>query len=88
MEEKQILVVTDWKTVTLNSVKEILGCDENTVVLNTTKGKLTIEGNDLKIESLEKQNGNLFVKGEILAVYYNDIDLNKKGFFSRFFEKK
>ena len=88
MEEKQILVVSEWKNVTLNSVKEILGCDENTVVLNTPRGRITIEGNDLKIESLEKQNGNLFVKGDILGVYYSDIDLNKKGFISRLFDRK
>ena len=88
MEEKQELVITDWKSITLNAVKEILGCDENTVIINTLKGKLSIEGNQLKIESLEKQNGNLVVKGEISAVFYNDGESAKKGFFSRFFDNK
>ena len=88
MEEKQELVIADWKVITLNAVTEILGCDENIVVVNTSKGKVTFEGNQLKIESLEKQNGNFVVKGEFSAVYFNDCENSKKGFFSRFFDNK
>lgn len=86
MEEKQIIAITDGKLIKINFVEEILGFDENIVILNSKNGKISIEGNELKIESLEKNGGILVVKGEITGVFSSSGEI-KKGFFSRIFGK-
>ena len=87
MEEKQLITIVDGKIITINTVKEILAFDENIVILNTSSGKITIEGNELKIDSLEKENGKLVVKGVIAGVFSSEGESNKKSFFSRLFSK-
>ena len=87
MEDKQIITIADGKIITINNVKEILGFDENTVVLSSVNGKITVEGVDLKIESLEKNDGKLVVKGEITGVFSSEGECEKKGFLSRLFSK-
>ena len=87
MEEKQLISIVDGKLITINNVKEILGFDENNVILNTGNGKITIEGNNLKIDSLEKENGKLIVKGNINGFFTSDIENEKKSFWGRLFSK-
>ena len=87
MEEKQLITIVDGKVITINGVKEILGFDENIVIMNTSNGKLTVEGNELKIDSLEKENGKLIVRGGISGVFSSEAEAAKKGFFARFFTK-
>lgn len=89
MEEKnlkQIITLTDGKLLTINGVNNILGFDEAVVLLETAKGKITVEGAELKIESLEKQGGNLIIRGEISGVYASS-ESHKKGIFSKIFGK-
>ena len=89
MEErivKQVITITDGKLLTINEVENILGFDENIILLETRRGRITVEGNELKIESLEKSGGNLIIKGEITGIFSSS-DGPKKGLFSKFFGK-
>ena len=82
---KQALSVISFKELSLNGVLNICGFDDGLISLDTESGKLYIEGDNLKIESLEKENGSIFVTGELRGIFKeNDIKV-KKGIFSRLF---
>ena len=56
------LIIKDRKTLTLNGVKNVLGFDDGYVSIESELGKLTVEGKDLKIESLTKEDESLCLK--------------------------
>ena len=59
------LNVKERNSLTLNGVSNIIGFDEGYVTLATTDGKIIIEGEGLKIESLSKQGGEINISGKI-----------------------
>lgn len=80
-----ILTVRCRESVKLDGVKNVEGFDEGYVSLSTELGRVVIEGEDLKIESLTKEDGIIYVTGKINGVYYSD-DKPKHGVFSRLFK--
>ena len=82
---KQNLNVVNFKELTLNGVLNICGFDEGLITLDTESGRLFIEGENLKIESLEKEGGGILVTGEVKGVFREEQGKIKKGIFSRLF---
>ena len=80
-----ILTVKSRESVTLDGVKNVEGFDESYVSLSTVGGRVIIEGADLKIESLTKENGAIYITGKINGVYFND-EKAAKGVFARLFK--
>ena len=74
--------------VTITGVVDVDSFDEATVVLVTDMGYITLHGQDLHINKLNLEEGQLIVEGEIIALQYSDHDgLGGKGsgFLSRLF---
>ena len=80
-----ILTVRDRQSVTLDGVKNVEGFDEGYVSLATNSGKVIIEGKGLKIESLTRDDGVIFISGRINGVYYSE-EKPERGFFSNLFK--
>lgn len=80
---KQVITLTDQKVFSMGGVIDIAGFDEECVILDTTLGKITVEGREMKIESLTKDGGNILIKGEINGIYCAVTPTKKKGFFGR-----
>ena len=80
-----LLTVKDRKSVTLDGVKNVEGFDEGYVSLATNLGKVVIEGRGLKIESLTRENGVIFISGTINGVYYSE-EKNTRGVFAGLFK--
>ena len=80
------MTVTDRHTLTLNGVKNVESFDEEFVSLATEGGRVSIEGNELKIESLSKDGGNILIVGRISGVYYSDEAPKGRGFLGRMFK--
>lgn len=74
------------KSFSMYGVSDIRGFDEGYVSLDTSSGKITIEGKELKIESLTKEDGHIFISGSISGVFC-DCDNADKGFLKRIFGK-
>ena len=79
------LIIKDRQSLTLDEVKNVIGFDEGYVSLETTSGKVAIEGDGLKIESLSKENGVILISGRIDGILYSDEKISK-GVFSRLFK--
>lgn len=64
-----LITVTDMSCIKMNGIKYIVGFDESCVVLETEKGRIIVEGSGLKVESLEKESGNIVVSGSITGLF-------------------
>ncbi len=68
----------------ITGVSEVSSFDENTVVLITNCGEMTLEGQDFRIGTLDTEQGLVSVDGKISALYYSDGSSKKRrGFFRR-----
>ncbi len=86
--EKQIhdFYVKLRKEMYIHNVREVESFDENSVVLQTGAGLLTVEGADLRIETLDTERGIVTMKGRIDGVYYSEERQEEKnGLFRKLF---
>lgn len=69
----------------MNGVINVEGFGEDFLILNTTLGELSVEGENLKIESLTKECGEINITGKINALFYREKAL-QKGLFKKLFK--
>lgn len=61
--------------LTVDGAEGILSFEDYSLVVKTSLGKLTVEGEGMVIDSLTKETGKIVIKGKISGMYYSD---NKK----------
>lgn len=76
------LTVNRREQLTVTGVDEILGFDENTVVLHTDLGTLNIHGQQLQLKELSVDSGQMAVSGHICAMIYEE-PRRRRGLFRR-----
>lgn len=79
------LVLEDRRLLTVSGVSDVDSFDEETVVVFTDLGELTVRGSNLHINRLSVEVGELTVEGNIAALIYSDETPKSGGFFSRVF---
>lgn len=79
------LVLEDRRMLTVSGVSDVDSFDEETVVVFTDLGELTIRGSNLHINRLSVEVGELTVEGNITALIYSEDSPKSGGFFSRVF---
>lgn len=79
MSANQSIVILDKNTVEIDSVSAVKVLDEQTVILESALGLISIEGRDLKIENFEKLTTKILVSGNISGVFYLENKEKKKG---------
>lgn len=80
------LILEDRHALTVSGVEDIDSFDEETVVLFTNMGELTVKGSGLHINKLSVDTGELSVEGEIHSLIYTNDEPRRGGFFSRLFK--
>ena len=77
LEEREQLVVS--------GVEEVESFDESAIYLTTAQGGLEIQGEDLHIEKLSLDGGDLKVEGRVNALIYGEEHRERGGFLARLF---
>lgn len=70
-DHKSNVVLEDRKRLTLSGVIEVISFDEQKIDLTTNLGNLTIKGEELKMNKLDVQNGDVIIAGNIASIVYN-----------------
>ena len=83
--KKHTLVLDERTRAEIGGVSEVESFDDQSVVLVTVCGGLTIEGEGLRIGTLDIARGVVEVSGKIAAIFYNDQAPARRGFRARFF---
>ena len=91
-EEKKVfktphnIIIESRKSVTITGVMDIDSFDEESVVLFTELGELSIRGANLHINKIDITSGDLTMEGEIESLSYSDSSPQKTtSFFSKLF---
>ena len=71
--------------LTVSGVEDVERFDETGIVMSTPAGTLVVTGEDLHIDKLSLDGGELHVDGRIDAVSYEEESGGRGGFFSRLF---
>ncbi len=71
--------------VQITGVSDVQSFDEQSVVLMTDCGELTVEGEELHVSTLDIARGLVDVEGRICALCYGDAAPARKGLRARLF---
>ena len=66
------VVLEDRERLTVSGVEEVESFDEHSIILSTSRGGLEIQGEELHIEKLSLDVGDLRVEGSVSALIYSE----------------
>ncbi|MCI5739712.1 MAG: sporulation protein YabP [Candidatus Fimenecus sp.] len=66
------VILEDRRRLTVSGVCDVDSFDEQTVIVFTQMGELTVKGEDLHINRLSLEMGELALEGDITALTYTD----------------
>ena len=82
------IALRDRRLLELSGVKEAVRFDEDSAVLSTECGRLTVEGSALHVTVLDLAQGKVSLEGRVDALYYEDPDgeaAERRGLLARLF---
>lgn len=77
------LILEEREELSVSGVEEVESFDENTIVMVTNRGTLVVRGEELHIEKLSLDGGELRVEGVVESLTYEDGGRERGGFFAR-----
>ncbi len=80
----QSVIIENRKKFVISGVKDVISFDEETVMLDTTLGKMVIKGDNLHIMNFNNESGDITGEGKVHAMIYT-ADEKSGGFFSKLF---
>lgn len=79
------IIIEGRKKLNISGIKDVISFDDETILLDTVQGRLTIKGEDLNIVSFNTESGDLSAGGKVYAVVYVSDTKQSGGFISRLF---
>lgn len=79
------VVLEERHRLSVSGVSEVLSFDEEAVVMETSLGQLTVEGDGLHVEKLSLDVGELTLEGNISALCYSREGKSRGSFWSKVF---
>lgn len=79
------IVIENRKKMTVSAVSDVDSFDEGLITMYTDMGQLTIKGENLHINKLSVESGDVEIEGTIYALVYTNTTVNKGGFISKLF---
>ena len=82
------VVIVNKKQMTVSGVIRVENFNENTIVLVTEFGQMTIEGTNLHISRLSLETGDMNIDGDIIGLFYSGDSYDRKNsnLFSKIFK--
>lgn len=68
----QNLVLENRNKLSISGTKDVLSFDDEVIIMETELGLLTIKGENLKINKLSIDTGDVIIEGEVNNIGYND----------------
>lgn len=79
--KNQNIILENRSKLSITGVLQVESFNENTIVLKTVKGGITIKGDNLNVGKLNIEDGNVIIQGSINEIIYNNKDSQAKGNF-------
>ena len=79
------LTRTGRQALSVSGVTDVSTFDESAIAMETSQGTLTVRGENLHVEKLSLDQGELTLTGEVQALEYDDDGPQRGGLFGRLF---
>lgn len=79
------IVIENRKKMTVSAVSDVDSFDEGLITMYTDMGQLTIKGENLHINKLSVESGDVEIEGTVYALVYTNTTANKGGLISKLF---
>jgi sporulation protein YabP len=76
--KKSSMTLENRSKLVLSGVVEVICFDDKMIILDTTLGALTIKGQDLKMQKLDVQNGDIIIIGLVNSCIYTTMESKKE----------
>lgn len=83
LSQKHSLSLEDRRSLELTGILDVLGFDECSVVMKTSLGILSVEGEGLHIKHMSVDKGEISLDGKIDRLFYLDRPMKKSGLFGK-----
>lgn len=80
-----VISLSDRRALSVSGVQDVDSFDETTIIIYTVQGELTVKGNDLHINRLNIESGDLTMEGTVESLTYTDVRERSGGFFGKLF---
>lgn len=80
------LILEDRRRLTVSGARDMDSFDEQTIVLYTDLGELTVRGMDLHMNKLSLETGEVQVEGDIHSLQYTESKQSGQGLLGRLFK--
>ncbi len=77
--KNQNIYLEDRRNLTITGVEQVESFNDNTILLNTVKGGIIIKGEELNINKLNLEDGNVKINGIVNSVNYSNKEFGSKG---------
>ena len=77
-ELKHDLILKARKKLEMSGINDVLSYDDKEIIVQTEGTGISIEGDNLKIERFDAENGELIVNGLVNGIFYFVKEANKK----------
>lgn len=81
----QNVIIEGRKKLSISGVRDVISFDDETILLDTTLGKMTVKGEELHVTNFNTETGDLIAMGSVHAVVYMSDGKSGGGFISRIF---
>lgn len=82
----QNIMVEDREKMTVTGVEQVESFNDNTIILTTVKGGMTIKGENLNIAKLNLDDGSVKIEGKINGVNYMGKEGTSKNLMGKIFK--
>lgn len=80
------IIMEDRRLLTVSGVSDVDSFDDQTVIVYTDLGELTVKGDGLHIHHLNVETGDLTLEGLVHSLVYAEQQPRSGGFFGRLFK--
>lgn len=84
--KNQNILIEDRSRINITGVEQVDSYNDNTIVLSTVKGGISIKGEGLNISKLNIDDGSLNISGSINSLTYISKEGAPKNFMGRIFK--
>ena len=84
-EREQTLVLKNRQQLTLSGITDVKRFDDTSAMFDTVCGRLCVRGENLRVEVMDVEAGNVILKGTVHALGYVGDGTEKSGVFGKLF---
>lgn len=83
------IVVEERENIFINGVTDVVSFDEEMIVAESEMGEIVLKGNNLHVNRLNLEKGELEIDGEVESINYEEtgsMGKDKRSFFTKIFK--